>query len=125
MPDQTITPADTERRWLVIASICDCDRVAVTLMDRWQPGTECAGEDETTTIAVGDDWRYVVPSMAREHSRDTGLPISGQCTVTIADDPGGEISRQATALVYAAADLPDDQPFDPSTVLATKETTHG
>lgn len=104
MADQTITPADTERRWLVIAAICDCARVAITLMDRWQPGTERAGEDETTAIAVGDDWRYVVPSMAREHSRDTGLPISGQCTVTIADDPGGEISRQATALVYAVAD---------------------
>jgi len=90
--------------WLVIASICDCDRVAVTVMDRWAPGTEAPDPGERT--AVGADWRPLVEQLARDLQRETGLPISGQCTVVHAQDPDQRqaLASEATELVYAIAE---------------------
>src|SRR5690606_30709344 len=56
--------------WLVIAAVCDCPGVAVTVMDNWQPGTEAPGPGEMT--ATGPDWRTLVPYLARDLARETG-----------------------------------------------------
>lgn len=90
--------------WLVIAAVCDCPRVAVTVMDNWTPGTEAPGPGEMT--ATGPDWRPLVPYLARALARETGLPISGMCTVVITRDreQHAQIANEVTALVYATAD---------------------
>lgn len=93
-----------QAKWLVIASICDCDRVAITVMEHWKPGTEAADPGEMT--ATGPDWRTLVPYLARDLHRASGLPISGMCTVVYVRDPEQHwpLRNEVTDLVYATAD---------------------
>lgn len=90
--------------WLAIAAVCDCPRVAITVMDNWTPGTEAADPGELT--ATGPDWRPLVQDLAVRLHRDTALPISGMCTVAITRDRAlqAALSKDVTEFVYAVAD---------------------
>ena len=90
--------------WLVIAAVCDCPRVAVTVMDHWTPGSEGADPGELT--ATGPDWRPLVRDLAARLHRETGLPISGMCTNVFVRDNAQHwpLRNEVTELVYAVAE---------------------
>jgi len=90
--------------WLVIAAVCDCPHVAVSVMDHWTPGSEGADPGELT--ATGPDWRPLVRDLAVRLHRDTGLPISGMCTFVYVRDREQQaaLCNDVTELVYALAD---------------------
>jgi hypothetical protein len=91
-------------QWLVIAAICDCDRVAITVMDHWAAGTEAPDQCEMT--AVGPDWRPLVPYLARDLHHASGCPISGMCTTVYVRDPEHQtaLRDEVVRLVYATAE---------------------
>ncbi|TGB13300.1 hypothetical protein [Streptomyces sp. MZ04] len=97
--------ADTGHDWLVLASVCSCDGVAVTVMGRWESGTEePGGEDEVT--AVGPDWKPLAALVARELHDYTGLPVFARCTVAYARCREGDaaLTTEAVEFMYALAD---------------------
>lgn len=97
-------PGSAAREWLVIAAICDCNKVAITVMDDYDPATTEAGENEAT--ATGPNWRDLVPVVARDLMERTGLTLSGMCTVGSTEDPDARaaLTTEAVNLVYALAD---------------------
>lgn len=92
------------REWLVIAAICDCNRVAITVMDDYDPANTEAGDDEAT--ATGPNWQALVPVVAHALMERTGLTLSGMCTVGSTKDPEARaaLTTEAVNLVYALAD---------------------
>lgn len=97
----TATPAP---EWLVIAAICDCNKVAITVMNNHDPANTEAGEDEVT--ATGPNWQALVPVVAHDLMNRTGLTLSGMCTVGSTKDPDARaaLTTEAVNLVYALAD---------------------
>lgn len=89
--------------WLVIASICDCNRVAITVIEN---PSDLEPEDDGAVYANGPDWRALVPYAARALSTESGRPISGMCTVVYPRDSAQReaITTEAVNLVYATAD---------------------
>lgn len=98
------TIADTNHPWLVIAAVCECDKVAVTVMDAaacdQNASAEADGEHEI--VATGTDWLPLVEQTAKAMAERSGVPISGQCTVVVARDQKQQqaIDDTATALLY-------------------------
>lgn len=88
-------------QWLVVAALCDCNRVAITVMDRWTPGTEAPDPGERT--AVGADWRPLAQRLALDLRQATGRPISAPCSTVIARDTDRrlQLAGELTELLYA------------------------
>lgn len=104
--------SDTPTAWFVIASICDCNHVATTVMDRSlvADDTPSASPDEIT--ATGDDWRTLVTETATTLARRTGRRISGTCTaVYIRDDTERQaMQNELITHVHRLADYLAEQP---------------
>jgi hypothetical protein len=93
------------KTWLVIAALCDCGHVAVTVMDDWTPGSDQAEHDHEVVV-TGPDWRPLARYAAREVHRRTGLRISGMCTAVYCRDAQEQqaLRSEATSFVYGLAD---------------------
>jgi hypothetical protein len=77
--------------WLVVAAVCDCRKVAVTIMEApSDPATHVAGWDGVDpadeVVKAGDDWRVLVTEVATEMAERTGLPIGTCCTAVLVGD---------------------------------------
>jgi hypothetical protein len=97
----------TTTEWLVIAAICDCGHVAITVMNNHDPdNTEPSSDEEIT--ATGPDWRPLVPKVANALHDRTGCRISGMCsTVLVRRDHADQkpaLLTELTNLVYATAE---------------------
>lgn len=101
-----MTTTTGSREWLVIAAICDCNKVAITVMNNHDPANTEADDNEAT--ATGPDWRTLVPAVASALQERTGLALSGMCTVASTRNPDARatVTTEATNLVYALADAP-------------------
>lgn len=93
----------TDTVWLVIASICDCDRVAITAIEN---PADTEPEDDGAIYTTGPDWRPLVPYAARALNEASGRPISGMCTVVYPRESAQReaLTTEAVNLVYATAD---------------------
>jgi hypothetical protein len=80
----------TRPAWLVLATICSCNKVAVTIMDRahvsdideaWAPGFDGADPDSQVVMS-GPDWRPLIVEAAKQMRERSSLPISPGCSET-------------------------------------------
>lgn len=112
MTEETERPA-----WLVLASICDCNKVAASIFDRanvsddaWSAGFD--GVDPMSeVIRSGPDWRQMLVETTMEMAERTGLTISDCCTAVYVGDLSNRndpqrqaIEEEAAAILYALAD---------------------
>ena len=96
--------------WLVMASVCDCNKVAVTVMDApsdpetWQAGWDGA-DPMSEVVRVGEDWRPLAREAATEMAQRTSLMISACCTAVYVDEPQRPaIENEVVSILYALID---------------------
>ena len=66
-------------RYLVLAVVCDCGGVAVSVLDGcYERDNLEPGEDEV--LYVGPDWEPLVARAVQELHMQTGLPVLARCT---------------------------------------------
>lgn len=89
--------------WLVIASICDCNKVAIAVIE---DPADIEPEDDNSVYVTGPDWRSLVPYAARALNEASGRPVSGMCTVGYPRDTQQRqaFTGEVVELVYATAD---------------------
>jgi hypothetical protein len=76
-------PITADRRYLVVASICDCGGVALSVLDGcYDPGN--LTPDENEVLLRGTDWRPLVVRAARELQESTGVNVLARCSVAYA-----------------------------------------
>lgn len=90
--------------WFVVAAVCDCNKIGITVMDAARVQDTSTSEDEA--VATGHDWRQLVTDTATEMHRRTGLKPSGTCAVADRADDLTFVNELA-AHVYRVADLLD------------------
>ncbi|MGW0805965.1 hypothetical protein [Nonomuraea sp. NPDC002799] len=93
--------------WLVIASVCDCPHVAITIMHTSACDPNGSAEaDGDEIVLTGPGWRDLIEPAARALAARTGLRISAMCTTVMvkADQDKTAISNEATDLIYAMAE---------------------
>jgi hypothetical protein len=96
--------------WLVMASICDCNKVAVTVMnapsdpETWKAGWDGA-DPMSEVVKVGEDWRPLVREAAMEMAQRTSLMIGACCTAVYVDDPQRlAMENEVVPILYALID---------------------
>jgi hypothetical protein len=95
--------------WLVVATVCDCNNVAVTIMDgsRLPDDYSWADASPEEIGLSGLDWRPLAIEAAGAMARRTGLLISPCCTVVAAgdDEPRQRaIENEASEILYPLQD---------------------
>lgn len=98
--------------WLVLASICDCNHVAITVMEpgAYDHNNTAPGAGEVTL--TGTDWRPLVVEAAQElHQQHPDCRISPMCTTAYATNSDNWPLTEAVtnALYDALDDLQHDQ----------------
>lgn len=109
-----ITIAETGAQWIVIASICDCGHVALTIAsaDTLDPNASADAEHDEEVVVCGDDWRQLAITAAMTLHTATGHPISAMCTVVDTKDRDewrargmcSPFEEEVTAFMYAELD---------------------
>lgn len=95
--------------WLVIASVCDCHKVALPLMstDSLDPNASLEAEGDHEAVALCDDWPATAERLAIEMHTRTGLRVSGACTVVCAKRNKERLRNELVDLAYRIADSLD------------------
>ena len=107
-----MTEQKSERpAWLVLAMICDCDLVALTIMNRahvadtdeaWSPGIDGA-HPGSEVVMSGPDWRPLIVEAAKEMRDRSGRPISTLCTTASVGDAVQcrALEEEASEILYS------------------------
>lgn len=95
--------------WLVIASVCDCNKVALTLMstDSFDPNASAEAAHDDEVVALCDDWPATAERLALEMHIRTGLRVSGPCSVVYAKHDQERLGGELLDLAYRVADSLD------------------
>lgn len=94
-------------KWLVSACLCDCDKVALTILEgcKLDPEATLTADDDNEVVATGDDWRDLYRPVALEMATRTGRPISGCCTTVVTGGDNTGIEDAVTQWAYASANV--------------------
>lgn len=87
-------------RYLVLAAICDCEGVAISVLDDCYDPHHLEPE-ENEVLYVGPDWQPLVTRAAAELHARTGLPVLARCTVVVSQRQA-QLTDEVTDALYAA-----------------------
>jgi hypothetical protein len=110
----TTTAIAADARYLVVAALCDCGGVAVSVLDGcYDPSNLTPDPDEV--LLVGPDWRPLVTRAAGELQKSTGAKVLARCTVAMVPsrlpdhrEREFELTTAVTDLLYA--EFPNGRP---------------
>lgn len=80
-----MTTTDTAADWMVVAGICDCNHVAISVLDGSRYDHNNIEPDANEVIRIGSEWRpLVVEAATLLHQQRPECRVSPRCTATYA-----------------------------------------